>query len=81
MSEATPREVLDGRGLPCSLVKVRTRRALEKMQPGQVLEVVATDREAVPGLQDYARQSGHTLLRHEQDEAGELHFFFRRKAD
>ena len=69
---------IDTRGLNCPLPILRTKKALGDVQSGQVLKVVATDPGSVKDFQTFARQTGHTLLSH--DEAnGEFTFFMKKK--
>lgn len=55
---------LDARGLNCPLPILRAKKALNGMQSGQVLKVVATDPGAVKDFQTFARQTGNELLSH-----------------
>ena len=69
---------LDARGLNCPLPILRARKALNDMQPGQVLKLVATDPGAVRDFQAFSKQTGNELL--SQDEANkEFLFFLKRK--
>lgn len=63
-SESTPafdREV-DVRGLSCPWPALRARKALGLMKDGEVLRVVATDREAPRDFERFARATGHALV-------------------
>jgi len=69
---------LDARGLNCPLPILRAKKALNGMQSGQVLKVVATDPGAVKDFQTFARQTGNELLSHA--EAGrEFTLYMKRK--
>jgi tRNA 2-thiouridine synthesizing protein A len=71
------REV-DARGLNCPLPILRTKKALNDMQSGQVLRILATDPSAVRDFQAFAKQTGNELLQHvEQD--GVFSFLLRRR--
>ena len=50
---------LDARGLRCPLPLVKTKLALEPLEPGEVLEVLATDPEASIDLAAFAASAGH----------------------
>ena len=39
----TPAQVLDCKGLQCPLPVIKTAQAIKTMEPGQVLELLATD--------------------------------------
>jgi len=69
---------LDARGLNCPLPILRAKKALNDMQSGQVLRIVATDPGSVKDFQAFAKQTGNDLL--QQAEAGkEFTFFLKRK--
>jgi tRNA 2-thiouridine synthesizing protein A len=69
---------LDARGLNCPLPILRAKKALNDMQSGQVLKIVATDPGSVKDFQAFSKQTGNDLL--SQAEAGkEFVFFLKRK--
>ena len=69
---------LDARGLNCPLPILRAKKALNDMQSGQVLKILATDPGSVKDFQAFAKQTGNELL--SQDEANkEFRFFLKRK--
>ena len=47
--------LLDARGLNCPMPLVNARREIGKLQPGQVLKIVATDRGSVADFQGWAK--------------------------
>jgi tRNA 2-thiouridine synthesizing protein A len=69
---------LDARGLNCPLPILRAKKALNDMQSGQVLKILATDPGSVKDFQAFAKQTGNDLL--SQAEASkEFVFFLKRK--
>jgi len=63
-------ETLDVRGLSCPMPVVQTKQAVDDLEPGSVLEVVATDPGSVSDLDGWASGTpGVTLL--DQEESGE----------
>ena len=69
---------LDARGLNCPLPILRAKKALNEMQSGQVLRIIATDPGSVKDFQAFAKQTGNDLL--SQAEANkEFTFFLKRK--
>lgn len=69
---------LDARGLNCPLPILRTKKALNDMQTGTVLKVLATDPASIKDFQAFSRQTGNQLL--QQSEAdGVYHFYLQRK--
>ncbi|MFO8142193.1 MAG: sulfurtransferase TusA family protein [Marinobacter sp.] len=53
---------VDARGLECPMPLLQAKRALNRMQPGERLRVLATDQGSVRDFRVFAEQSGHTLL-------------------
>lgn len=51
--------VLVCEGLACPMPVVKTKKKMEEMSPGQVLEVRATDKGSVADLQSWAKRTGH----------------------
>ncbi|MBK7471819.1 MAG: sulfurtransferase TusA family protein [Betaproteobacteria bacterium] len=69
---------LDARGLNCPLPILRTKKALNEMQTGTVLKVLATDPASVKDFQAFSRQTGNALLGHSEAD-GVFQFFLQRK--
>ena len=53
---------LDARGLNCPLPILRAKKALNEIQSGQVLRIVATDPGSVKDFAAFANQTGNELL-------------------
>jgi len=53
---------LDASGLNCPLPLLKAKQALNKMQPGQVLKLIATDGGSVRDFKVYTDQSDHQML-------------------
>lgn len=47
-------QLLDARGVTCPLPLVNARKEINKLDPGQVLKVMATDRGSVADFQGWA---------------------------
>jgi len=69
--------VLDASGLVCPLPAVKTAMQLEKMEIGEVLEVITTDEISKVDLPLWCEQTGNELI--EIVEAGETFHIFIRK--
>ncbi|MGK0701315.1 sulfurtransferase TusA family protein [Priestia flexa] len=54
--------VLDAKGLPCPMPIVKTKKAMNDVEAGQVLEVQATDKGSKADLQAWAERTGHQYL-------------------
>jgi tRNA 2-thiouridine synthesizing protein A len=55
-------KVLDASGLECPLPVLKARAELARLQPGDVLQVIATDRHAPLDLQVFCMQTGHEFV-------------------
>ncbi|MBW7477749.1 sulfurtransferase TusA family protein [Paenibacillus oenotherae] len=71
--------VLDAKGLACPMPIVRSKKALEELAAGQVLEVQATDKGSLADIQSWARTTGHQYLGSNQE--GDILHHFVRKSD
>lgn len=69
---------VDARGLNCPLPILRTKKALNGMQSGQLIQILATDPASVRDFQAFAKQTGNALLSHTQNGL-EFTFLMRRK--
>lgn len=71
--------ILECEGLACPLPVVRTKKAMDEINRGEVLEVRATDKGSIADLQSWANRTGHQyvgLL-----EEGGIYRHFIRKGD
>ena len=57
---------LDCSGLACPMPILKTKKAVDALQMGQVLKMVATDPGSLPDIQAWTSKTGHELLEHEQ---------------
>ncbi len=64
-------------GLSCPMPVVRTKKAMDEIAPGQVLEVVATDRGSLADLKGWAQRVGHQYLGLKEVN-GKFHHYIRR---
>lgn len=62
MTTFTVDRSLDCKGLSCPMPIVRTKKAIDEMETGQVLEVVATDPGSVADVKGWASRTGHQFL-------------------
>lgn len=75
--EIKPNKSIDTVGLYCPVPLFRTREALEQMEIGEVLEVLADDPAAESDIQSFSKRTGHELLTLEKDE-DELRFLIKK---
>ena len=69
---------LDARGLNCPLPILRAKKALGKMESGQVLRIIATDPGSVKDFEAFAKQTGNVLM--ESKEEGDEYSFLIKKS-
>ncbi|MGR4069484.1 sulfurtransferase TusA family protein [Halomonas sp. LR3S48] len=74
-----PDDVLDACGLPCPLPLLKAKQALARLQPGQVLEILATDAGSWRDFETFADNSIHELIARE--ERGEVYHYWLRKGE
>ncbi|MCR4396015.1 MAG: sulfurtransferase TusA family protein [Candidatus Saccharicenans sp.] len=78
MTEFIPDATLDNSGLACPMPIIKTKKAIDGMQVGQILKMIATDPGSVSDVQAWVGKTGHELLKHEQE--GDKYIFYIRKA-
>lgn len=69
---------LDVRGLCCPMPVIRTKKTMESMAPGQILEVLASDPGAKNDIPAWARQTGNELLA--MTEQNQAYIFYIKKS-
>lgn len=62
----------------CPMTFVRTRLALDRLLPGQILHVKLTGEEATRNVPQTAAQLGHHIVAQHIDAAGVMHLILRR---
>jgi len=72
-------ERLDAKGLNCPLPVLKTKVLLNKMHPGQVLYVEATDPHAVIDFEAYCARTEHELIKTVKSK--DLFEFYIRRAE
>ncbi len=73
----TSDQMLDVTGLACPMPIIRTKKKMNDLAEGQVLEIHATDKGAKADLAAWAKSSGHELIT--QTEEGHVLKFWVRK--
>lgn len=68
---------LDARGLMCPLPLLRLKKALQQIEQGQIVRVLATDPASVLDFGVFVEQTGHALV--EQREETGLFVYLIRK--
>ncbi len=71
---------LDATGLNCPMPLLKAKQALNKLAPGDHLQVIATDPGSVRDFQVFAEQSGHRLLTSRERE-GRYYYLLEKSRD
>ncbi|WP_134685300.1 sulfurtransferase TusA family protein [Brevibacillus migulae] len=58
---------VDTKGLACPMPIVKAKKALDGLQPGQIMEVLSTDRGSLNDFQAWVKQTNHELVHHEAE--------------
>ncbi|MEH7120557.1 sulfurtransferase TusA family protein [Neobacillus vireti] len=60
--EVTVNRVLDAKGLACPMPIVKTKKEMSTLEPGQVMELQATDKGSTADIRAWAQNTGHQYL-------------------
>lgn len=66
----TVAEKLDTRGMSCPLPIVKTRKAINQIMAGEILEVTTTDPGSVKDMATFCEQTGNRLLASNESDSG-----------
>jgi TusA-related sulfurtransferase len=77
MHEVKADKVIDCIGLFCPEPVLRTRVAMDSLEIGEILEVIADDPSAEADIKAWAKHTGHEILKIERID-GEFHFFIKK---
>lgn len=77
MSELKIVQTLDTSGLSCPLPVVKTKKAINGIEIGEILEMISTDKGSIPDMEAWSRQTGHELM--ESHDEGEKFRFLIKK--
>ena len=69
---------LDAKGLACPMPIVKTKKAMDTINSGEVLEVFVTDKGALRDYPAWAVSGGHTII--EQKQENDAFVFYIQKA-
>jgi len=71
-------QTLDASGLSCPMPIIKTKKAMDDLETGQVLKMISTDPGSVPDVTAFAKKTGHELLEHEEND-GTFTFYIKKK--
>ncbi len=72
-------KTLDAKGLACPMPIVKTKKMMEELTEGHVLEVQATDKGSIADLQSWSTRTGHSYLGNRI--VGDVIYHYVRKAN
>jgi tRNA 2-thiouridine synthesizing protein A len=73
----TPDQTLDCSGLACPMPILKTKKAIDGLQIGQILKMIATDPGSTSDMEAWTQKTGHELVSSEQ-EAGKYIFYIKK---
>jgi tRNA 2-thiouridine synthesizing protein A len=78
MDDIKADETLDVRGLSCPMPLLKTKKTMEKLASGQILEILGSDPGTRNDLPNWAKRSGHDFMG-EREGDGFNRYFIRKK--
>ena len=72
-----PDEVLDCSGLACPMPILKTKKAVDALEPGQILKMIATDPGSESDIDAWTNRTGNELVSSEV--SGGQYIFFIKK--
>ncbi|WP_370635429.1 sulfurtransferase TusA family protein [Pontibacillus sp. HN14] len=69
--------VLDVKGMACPMPIIKTKKSIQELNSGDVLEVQTTDQGAVADLSAWAKSGGHEVVDHKEED-GVITFWIRK---
>ena len=72
-----PDQTLDCSGLACPMPILKTKKAVDSLQVGQILKMIATDPGSTSDMDAWTTKTGHELVASEQ-EGGKFIFYIKK---
>lgn len=72
-----PDQTLDCSGMSCPMPILKTKKAVDTLQTGQILKMISTDPGSVPDVEAWAKKTGNEVLEHEEKD-GKFTFFIKK---
>ncbi len=69
---------LDCRGMSCPLPVLKTKKAIQDLQSGQVLKMICTDKGSQKDMPSWSERTGNPILKAEEN--GDVFTFWIKKA-
>ena len=78
MSDIKADVVLDTKGMNCPMPVIKTKKAIDGLQSGQILEVISTDQGSKSDIPALLKRLGHELVQTKED-GGVIEFYIKKK--
>ena len=78
MSEIKADVVLDTKGMNCPMPVLKTKKAIDGLSSGQILEVISTDKGSISDIPALLKRLGHELLE-TKEQGGTIEFYIKKK--
>ncbi|MBS7528993.1 sulfurtransferase TusA family protein [Hazenella sp. IB182353] len=72
--------VIDAKGMACPMPIVKTKKGMDQLESGDVMQVEATDQGSIADMQAWSNKNGHQYLGNKQIE-GVIHHFIRKASE
>lgn len=69
--------IVDAKGLSCPMPVVKAKKAIQGMEPGQIMQLESTDKGSVNDFQSWVKRTNNELLHYEEDN-GVFRFFVKK---
>ncbi|KGX90454.1 sulfurtransferase TusA family protein [Pontibacillus marinus] len=79
--EVTVNKQLDAKGLACPMPIVKTKKEIQNLEPGQVMEIQATDKGSTADIKAWAESTGHQYLGTKEHDEVLKHYLRKASAD
>lgn len=73
--------VLDAKGLACPMPIIKTKKAMNEIEPGQVIEIQATDKGSKTDIKAWAENTGHQYIGTTEEEGLLKHYLRKASPD
>lgn len=71
-------KIVDARGLACPMPIIRTKKAMDELNSGEILEIHATDKGSKNDLTAWVNSTGHQLVK-DAKEDGVFKFWIKKQ--
>jgi len=78
MSDVKADVILDTKGMNCPMPVIKTKKAIDGLQSGQILEVISTDQGSKSDIPALLKRLGHELVQTKED-GGVIEFYIKKK--